>query len=57
MIVYNQQNQIAADRQNVWTPQRGGLISENISVESDCKDKSAVNITADQQIEWTRVLG
>ena len=50
MIVYNQQNQIAADKYNVWTPQRGGLIYEVSSVQSDCKDKSAVNSTADQYI-------
>ena len=35
MILYNQYNQIAADQWNVWTPQRGGLISENCSVEYD----------------------
>ena len=57
MIVYNQQNQISDERYNVWTLQMGGLISENSSVESDCKDKSAVNSTADQHIEWTRLLG
>ena len=47
MIVYNQYNNIASDRQNIWTLQRGGLISENSSVESDCKYKSAVNSTTD----------
>ena len=57
MIVYNQQNQILADQQNVWTPQRRGVIPENISAQSDCKEKSAVNSTADIQIEWTRLLG
>ena len=35
MIMYNQQNQIAADRWNVWTPKRGVSISENISVKYD----------------------
>ena len=55
MIVNNQYNQIAADRQNVWTPQGGG--SKNISVQSECKDKSAVNITADRYIELTHLLG
>ena len=33
------------------------MISENSSVESDCKDKSAVNSTAYRQIEWTGLLG
>ena len=36
---------------------RGGLILENISVESDCMYKSAVNSTADQYIEWNHMLG
>ena len=47
MIVYNKQNQIAADQYNVWTPQGGGLISEISSVQSYCKEKCAVNITSD----------
>ena len=56
MRVYNQQNKIAADRWNEWTPQRGGLISENYSVEYDCKDKSDVNSKADRQIEFFEMI-
>ena len=50
MIVYNQQNQISADQYNICTPQGGGLIYEISSIQSDCKEKYAVNSTADQQI-------
>ena len=56
MIGCNQYNQIAADRQNVCTTQ-GGVVLEDSSVESDFKDKSAVNIIANQQIEWTCLSG
>ena len=48
MILYNQYNQIAADRWNVWICTGGWGISENSSVESDSRDKSDVNETADQ---------
>ena len=50
MIVYNQYNQSAADQYNVWTPQMGGFISEISSEQSGCKDKYAVNSTADLQM-------
>ena len=33
------------------------LIYENSSVESDCKDKYAVNNTSDRHIEWTCQVG
>ena len=52
MLVYNQQNQIAADKWNVWTCTRGWDILETYSVESDCEDKSDVNETDDKQIVW-----
>ena len=52
MIVYNQQNQIAADKWNVWICTGGWDISENISVESDIRYKSDLNETADQYIVW-----
>ena len=52
MIVYNQQNQIAADQWNVWICTVGWGIFENSSVESDSRDKSDVNETYDQQIVW-----
>ena len=50
MIVYNQYNQIAADRWNVWICSVGWGIFENISVDSDSRDKYDVNETADKQI-------
>ena len=50
MILYNQQNQISGDQYNVLTPQRGGVISEISTVQSDYKENSAVNSTADRQI-------
>ena len=50
MIVYNQQNQIAADRWNVWIFAGGWDIFEDSSVESYIRDKSDLNETADQQI-------
>ena len=52
MIVYNQQNQIADDQWNVWIFTGGQGIFENSSVESDSRDKSDLNETADQQIVW-----
>ena len=52
VIVYNQQNQIAADRWNVWICTVGWGIYENISVESDSRDKSDVNETVDKYIVW-----
>ena len=52
MIVHNLQNQIAADQWNVWIYTGWRVISENISVESDSRDKSDLNETADQQIVW-----
>ena len=52
MIVYNQQNQIADYRWNVWTCTGGWGIFKNISVQSDRGDKSGVNETADLQIVW-----
>ena len=48
MIVYNQENQVAADQWNVWICTGGWGIFENSSVESDIRDKSDVNKTADQ---------
>ena len=48
MIVYNQYNQIAANRWNVWIFTEGWDIFENSSVESDSRYKSDVNETADQ---------
>ena len=47
MIVYNLQNQIAADQWNVWTCTGGWGVFESYSVESDRGDKSGVNETAD----------
>ena len=52
MIVYNIQNQIAADQQNVWICTGGWDIFDNSSVESDRRDKYSVNEIADQQIVW-----
>ena len=52
LIVYNQQNQIAADRQNVWICTGGWGIFKNIIVEYDSRDKSGENETADQRIVW-----
>ena len=52
MIVHNQQNQIAADRWNVWICTGGWGIFENRRVESDRRDKYGVNETADQYIVW-----
>ena len=49
MIVYNQQNQIAADRWNVCICTGGWGISEKSSVESDSRDKYDLNETADDQ--------
>ena len=57
MIVYNQYNHIAADRQNLQTLRGGGIIYENSSVEYDFKNKYAVNSTSDQYIEWNLLLG
>ena len=48
MIVYNQWNQIAADQWNVWICTVGWGIFENINVESNSRDKSDLNGTADQ---------
>ena len=59
MIVYNQQNHIEADQWNVWICAGGWGISENSIVESDSRDKSDVDETADPQIVWnhlTRVV-
>ena len=50
MIVYNQQNQISADRWNVWIFTVEWDIFENSSVESDCMDRYDVNEPADRQI-------
>ena len=47
MIVYNQQNQFAADRWNVEICTVGWGILENNSVESDSMDRSDLNETAD----------
>ena len=55
MIVYNQQNQIAAYGWNVWICAGGWGFSENSSVESVSRDKSDVNETADQQIVWNHL--
>ena len=52
IIVYNQQNNIAADQWNVWICAGGWGISKNSSVDSNSSDKSDVNETADQQIVW-----
>ena len=54
MIVYNQQNQIAANQWNVWICTGGWDILENISVESNSRDKSDLNETADQYIVWNQ---
>ena len=48
LIVYNQQNQIAADRWNIWILAGGWGIYEDSSVESDSRDKSDVNETDDK---------
>ena len=56
-IVYNQYNQVAAYLYNVCTTQGGGLIFENSSVESDCREKSAVNSSSDIYIEQNCLLG
>ena len=47
MTVYNQYNQIASDRWNVWTYKgRWGFFENDIV--ADRRDKSDVNETADQ---------
>ena len=46
--MYNQYNQTADDRWNIWICIGGWGIFENSSVESDIRDKSGVNETADQ---------
>ena len=52
MIVYNQFNQIAADQWNIWICTGGWGIFENSCVESDSRDKSDLNETADKYILW-----
>ena len=53
MIVYNLQNQIAADQWNVWICTGGWSLFENYSVDSDIWDQSGVNEIAYQQIVWS----
>ena len=43
MIVYNQYNQIADDRWNLWICTGGWRILEDSSIESDRRDKSDLN--------------
>ena len=57
MIVYNQQNQIETDRWSVWICTVGWGIFENSTVESDNRENSDVNETADQQIVWIHSIG
>ena len=55
MIVYNQQNDIAADQWNVWICAGGWGIYKNSSVESGSRDKYNVNETSDKQIVWNHL--